>query len=94
MIESWLLLLHDPLKYRAESELPVCARRDQAVAIRHYGPNPPPQLKDLVEQECKATGKTKSDFALDCVLRLDIADLAARSPSFALFHQQVAGWPP
>jgi hypothetical protein len=94
MIETWLLLMHDKTKYPLESALPPCARSDQGVAIRIHGPSPPPQLKDLVDLECRRAGRTKGDFALDCIQRLDADDLAARSPSFASFRNQVAEWPP
>jgi hypothetical protein len=92
MIEAWLLLLHDKTKYPLESGLPLCARRDQPIAVRHYGAAPPPQLKDLVDLERAATAKNRHDFALGCALALDMQDLAARSPSFALFAKQVLAW--
>jgi hypothetical protein len=90
MIESWLLLMHDAERYPAESRLPPCARRDGAAARELFGATPPPQLKDLVDFE-RGTS-SKADFAVECVLRLDPASLAARSPSFARFREQVAAW--
>jgi hypothetical protein len=93
MLETWLLLMHDRVKYPVESALPLCARREQPVAVRHYGPNPPPQLKDLVDLEREAAGLSRADFALECIGGLDVEDLATRSPSFSLFRDQVAAWP-
>ncbi len=91
MIESWLLLLLDPERFPDEACLPRCGSRAQQVARDVHGATPPPQLKDLVESERRAARQSKAEFALDCVLRLDDASLlAARSPSFALFHAQVA----
>jgi hypothetical protein len=93
MIEAWLLLMYDPVRYARESDLPACAGRDQEVARQRYGADPPPQLKDLFEKEKQdARSATKADFALACVLRLDPAALAERAPSFAHFRQQVSGW--
>jgi hypothetical protein len=92
MIESWLLLMHDPVRY-AEATLPQCGLRDQPVAREMYGANPPPQLKDLLEIEQRASrSSSKEDFALACILRLDPADLAERSASFAHFRRQVSTW--
>jgi hypothetical protein len=93
MIEAWLLLMYDSARYAREATLPQCGRRDQDVARRVHGADPPPQLKDLTEMEQSEAGfVTKSDFAAECVLRLDAADLAHRSPSFAHFQRQVSRW--
>jgi hypothetical protein len=93
MIEAWLLLMVDPVRYARESDLPACARRDQAVARERHGASPPPQLKDLVDEEQRGLrSATKADFALACVLRLDPAALAERAPSFAHFRRQVSAW--
>jgi hypothetical protein len=91
MIEAWLLLMYAPEKYRDEASLPTCAWRDRAAARTVYGGSPPPQLKDLFDAERGAS--TKANFALECVMKLDATDLAARSPSFARFRDAVAAWP-
>jgi hypothetical protein len=94
MVESWLLLMHDRSKYPEESKLPVCGRSGQPAARLVYGANPPPQLKDLLDTEWRASGAaSKDDFALACVLRLDPDDLAARAPSFGRFRAEVSKWP-
>ena len=90
MIEAWLLLMHDRGLYPEESRLPPFARRDQASAWRLMGPDPPPQLKDLVDAERGVA--TVLDFALQCVLAINPEDLAARSPSFGSFLEQLSGW--
>jgi hypothetical protein len=93
MIEAWLLLMYGPERYQREAALPQCGWRDQDVARRVYGADPPPQLKNLTEMEQREAGiATKSDFAAECVLRLDATDLAQRSPSFAHFQRQVSRW--
>lgn len=93
MMEAWLLLMIDPARYPQEATLPQCGWRDQPVARSVYGADPPPQLKDLTEMEQREAGlATKSDFAVECVLRLDATDLAQRSPSFAHFQRQVSRW--
>jgi hypothetical protein len=93
MIESWLLLMCDARRYPRESALPPCARRDQSAARRLFGAKPPDQLKDLVDAEQRSSGApTKADFALTCIVGLDVNDLAARSPSFDRFRGDVAAW--
>lgn len=93
MLESWLLLLHDAGAFAHESALPSCALRDQALARRLCGPNPPPQLKDLLETARLARGAaTRLDLAFECILGMSAADLARRSPSFARFWTEVARW--
>jgi hypothetical protein len=92
MIEAWLLVMHDRARYPDEAALPRCSRRDQPVARDLYGHDPPPQLKDLVEAERLASRLGGEDFVLACVMRLDAADLAARSPSFAHLRSEVAAW--
>ncbi len=78
----------------ADPALPVCRSSDMASARALYGPNPPPQLKDLVEIERRASRATsKEEFALACVLKLDPNDLAQRSPSFRRFRDDVSKWP-
>ncbi|MGH7440167.1 MAG: hypothetical protein ACRENE_31125, partial [Polyangiaceae bacterium] len=90
MIESWLLLMHDRAPYPAESALPPFARKDQPAARQLLGPSPAPQLKDLVDL---ARGEqTPLEFALGCVLTLDAKALAARSPSFERFCDQILAW--
>jgi hypothetical protein len=91
MIEAWLLLMHAPEKYRDEASLPACPWRDRPAARSVYGDDPPPQLKDLFDAERGAS--SKADFALECVLKLDATDLAARSPSFARLRDAVTTWP-
>jgi hypothetical protein len=92
MIESWLLLMHDAVQYPQESSLPACARSDQHAARALYGANPPPQIKDLVDASLRSSSasRTKVDFALECVLRLDAEGLSARSPSFDRFRREVS----
>jgi hypothetical protein len=93
MIESWLLMMHDPATYPNEATLPMYARRRGVAARRAHGHDPPPQLKDLVRSAREARGWSEADFALDCVTRLDADDLAERSPSFQRFRDEVRGWP-
>jgi hypothetical protein len=92
MIESWILLMLDPKKYPSEANLPQCARQNQATATQIYGKDPPPQLKDLLKAERDARKCDKDALALEAVSRLNASDLAKRSPSFHLFHTQVAEW--
>jgi hypothetical protein len=92
MIEAWLLMIHDANKYPDEAALPSCARRDKPAAQRHYGNDPPMQLKDLWDDECRNAKMTAADLAADCISRLDHTSLAARSPSFRLFRNQVMAW--
>jgi hypothetical protein len=92
MIESWLLLMHDPDRYPQEWSLPACTWSHQEAARALYGADPPPQVKDLFEASLRASllSRTKAEFALECVLRLDAEGLAARSPSFDRFRCEVS----
>lgn len=90
MIETWLLLMHDRARYPEESVVPPFGRSDQPIARRLLGANPPPQLKDLVDAERGRA--TRTEFSLNCVLRLDPEDLGDRSPSFRRFRDQVSEW--
>lgn len=91
MLESWLLLIcgHPP------ETLPIFGTKAQPTTARYFAPHQPPdQLKDLCQVEMtRAAIKAKAEFYLDCAAsRLDPAKLAAQSPSFADFKQQVKRW--
>ena len=94
MLESWLLLICQGEKHRDEASLPRFARKDQKLARDFYAPkNPPDQLKDLCDFEKQERGIGGAlEFVAYCARRLDLDDLAARAPSFALFKRQVDSW--
>ena len=93
MIESWLLLIaHGGMA----ADLPRFSYRDSSLARRFYHPaEPPAQLKDLRDTARKEDGfSSHSEWALHLVMELlDPAELAERSPSFALFRQWLEAWP-
>lgn len=93
MIETWALLISDPLQH--QDRLPIFAAADSASAKDYHGGTPAPQLKDLVEQLCAARGMSKADLFLDhACSAFDADDLAERAPSFALFLADLRAWPP
>ena len=93
MIESWLMLI---ARGGLAAELPRFSYSDSTLARHfHHPAEPPPQLKDLRDAACTADDfSNHSEWALHLVTeRLDPADLAQRSPSFALFRQWLEAWP-
>lgn len=94
MLESWLLLISNPEEYREESLLPLFSSRSSRLAEVYYQPHQPPeQLKDLRDTEKNRLGLAGSDeYCLHCAEALEPDELARRSPSFALFRDQVLSW--
>ena len=93
MIESWLLLI---ARGGQAADLPRFSRRDSALSRHFHQPaEPPPQLKDLRDAAWVEDGFPNcQEWALSLVMeKLDAADLAQRSPSFALFKSWLDGWP-
>lgn len=88
MIESWVLTLLDP---SCATALPLFSEAASASARFYYGGNPPPQLKDLVQQEAKRSNSEEMDLfwqASEC----DLAAGAAASPSFRMFLDDLKNW--
>ena len=94
MLESWLLLICDPTRYRNETALPYFPYASDSKAQRYYAPHqPPPQLKDLKALEKSKLGLTfEDDFCLHCLDKLVPVELAAIAPSFELFKRQIEAW--
>jgi len=86
MLESWLLLCVD--EEVREEDFPRFKHASQSSAKRHYGGNPPAQLRDRVDQ--LRAGQSLDDFILE--MEIDIASLLERSGSFELFAKQVEAW--
>lgn len=90
MLESWLLLI---CGHPSQDMLPLFSRRRDTLAQTYYGIHIQPQLKDLSKAKRKALNIShKPDFYTYCVDNLDPDDLAAKSPSFALFREEVTQW--
>jgi hypothetical protein len=92
MVESWLLLIRNG---GDAGDLPRFSRKASSLAVRYHHPAAPPeQLKDLAEAQMVADGfSTMDEWALHLVTeRLDAADLATRSESFALFKAWFDSW--
>ena len=94
MLESWLLLICNPNKYKLEAELPIFSEKTKEQAKTYYGTpkNVPPQLKELVDAERKDLGHSKREFYEHCAHRLVPESLATVSPSFSHFLDQVQSW--
>lgn len=88
MIESWLLPLLKP-KLR---DLPIFAEASQPIARKYYGGTPPPQLKDLRDEEAKRLDMSLDDLFYHAADTGDLDRLAESSRSFALFSEQVKRW--
>jgi hypothetical protein len=87
MIESWLLVLHNP----TSRGLPIFSTANRRLPREYHGENPPPQLKDLRNDDAKAKGLTLDDYfwsAAEC----DVAAAAAASPSLQLFVEELQSW--
>jgi len=94
MLESWLLLICNPEKYRAETELPVFANKDKPSAQNYYSRKKPvpDQLKELVELERQILGHSKRQFYQHCASVLNPDALVQVSPSFSQFLSQISHW--
>ncbi|MEM6647759.1 MAG: hypothetical protein AAF730_16050 [Bacteroidota bacterium] len=88
MLESWLLLI---LGY--SEPLPLLKKSSRPEAKRIHGKNVPAQLGDLCNRERLSLGIAgQMAFVRHCVEQMDPDDLAAKSPSFARFKQEVEAW--
>ncbi len=87
MIESWLLILHDPNLI----DLPIFSDAKQQLARLYYGSNPPPQLKKLRDTNAESLGSSLDDYFFAAANR-DLDAAAASSRSFAMFQDEVRTW--
>ena len=87
MIESWVLLLHDPQR----PSLPLFAEAIQPSARAYYGATPPPQLKDLCKADAAALGNSLDEYFWHAAEK-DIEATAAISPSFRMFVEALKRW--
>ena len=90
MMESWLLLLLDPMR----PELPLFSEADSASARNYYGAAPPAQLKDLTKAAAREQRLTLFELFWTGAHQGDLKQLAARLPSFALFEAELLAWRP
>lgn len=87
MIESWVLLLLDPQR----EEPPPFSQASQRLAHIYYGRTPPPQLKDLRDEEARQRGVdhlhlfwTAAEQPLEPAMEV--------SPSLRMFVEQLRKW--
>jgi hypothetical protein len=87
MIESWVLLLLNPQR----EELPLFSEASQQLAHIYYGKTPPPQLKDLRNEEAKQRGVdhlhlfwTAAEQPLEPAMEV--------SPCLRMFVEQLKNW--
>lgn len=87
MVESWVLTLLNPER----GELPIYAEAAQGLARQYYGSTPPPQLKDLRDQEAAVLSMNQDELffhAASC----DHAAAEAVSPSLKMFTDELRQW--
>ncbi|MBE2284146.1 MAG: hypothetical protein IAE77_11875 [Prosthecobacter sp.] len=87
MIESWVLLLLNPQR----EELPPFSQASQGLARLYYGKVPPPQLKDLRDEEVKARGVDRMQLFWDAAEQ-PLEPAMAASESLRMFVEQLQGW--
>lgn len=92
MIEAWIVRSRCALP---PQPTPHFSRATSDRARQYYQPaEPPPQWKDLVEEEQVASGfANRQDFYLEVIRNLDADALAARSLSFRMFKEWLDDWP-
>ena len=92
MIESWLVRA---LRNQELQPARYFSRADSLRAREFYRPlNPPPQWKDLAEEEHANTQiGTKPEFYLHVLTSCPLESLAERSLSFRMFKQWLDTWP-
>ncbi len=89
MIESWLLVLLNSDR----DELPLFSKAQDKITREFYGKSPPPpQLKDLRDEEARTRGIRVDELFLKAADVGDLARLAELSPSFALFERELRAW--
>ncbi len=87
MIESWVLLLLDPQR----EELPPFSQSSQRLAHIYYDRTPPPQLKDLRDEEAKQRGVDHLQLFWNAAEQPLEAAMTA-SPSLRMFVEQLKNW--
>jgi hypothetical protein len=93
MLETWLLLIANPIKHNDEKSLPMFAEKGKPSTRDYYKSNPPPQLKDLKEVEKQRLEiESNGEFCKYCADQLNPVDLRQRSPSFKQFMDEINAW--
>jgi hypothetical protein len=91
MLESWLLLSLDPTA--TDESLPLFSKRAKRSARDYHNGNPPPQLKDRLEEHlAKSSHHHMAELILEVAGELDVDELARKSHSFRQFREQVDTW--
>ncbi|MCF7785221.1 MAG: hypothetical protein K9N47_03810 [Prosthecobacter sp.] len=86
MIESWVLLLLNPQR----EELPPFSEASQ-LAHLYYGKTPPPQLKDLRDEEAKQRGVDHLHLFWTAAEQ-PLEPAMEASPSLRMFVEQLQNW--
>jgi hypothetical protein len=87
MIESWVLTLLDPDR----EELPVFSEASGELARQYYEGKPPPQLKDLRDEEAAKRGLSRDELFW-AAAGSDLGTGASVSPSLQLFLNDLKSW--
>lgn len=87
MIEAWVLALLNPNR----GELPIYAEAGQALARQYYGRTPPPQLKDLRNEEARQRDMSQDDLFIHAASQ-HLGAAEAASPSLKMFIDDLRAW--
>ncbi|MGC1481288.1 MAG: hypothetical protein WA771_12330 [Chthoniobacterales bacterium] len=87
MIESWLLVLHNPNR----AALPIFSSASQSLPRAYYGSTPPPQLKDLRNHDAAAKNLSLDEYFWSAT-ESDLEAAAAASPSLKMFIDEIRSW--
>jgi hypothetical protein len=87
MIESWVLTLLTPNR----ADLPPFAQASQKTARDYYGGQPPPQLKDLRDEETRARNLTRAELFWQAAEQ-PLEPAIQTSRSLAMFVEQLKSW--
>jgi hypothetical protein len=89
MLESWVLVLLDP----SRAPLPLFSRACDQRAREYHGGPPPPQLKDLVDDELDQQGVDRLEL-LHKAAKSYLAPAGERSASLRMFLDELRAWQP
>jgi hypothetical protein len=87
MIESWVLLMLNP----QGEELPPFSQASHGLARLYYGKEPPPQLKDLRDDEVRKRGVDRMHLFWDAAEQ-PLEPAMEASASLRMFVEQLQSW--
>lgn len=89
MLESWVIVLLGA----SEEPLPLFSRAGDHAAWEYHGGEPPPQLKDLVDDELVKRGVDRIEL-LCYAAKADLVPAKEKSASLGMFLEELNEWKP